>query len=810
MNTIKNTRRTTLSAPKMALTALALAIAPVSQTMAQLMLEEVVVTAQKREQSLQDVPIAVSAMTGEKINDNGITNLEELTLFMPNVSISKGAAQPNLFIRGVGSGTNAGFEQSVGLYIDGIYSGRAQLASVPLTLDLARVEVLKGPQGILFGKNTIGGAINITSARPDFEFESYVEAMYAPDDGEQLYTGVISGGLTDTVAGRLAVRYEGMDGWWDNTQLNTEGPDKDNLYIRGSLLWDATDTLEVLVKYEHGDFDIADKPRVIYQSDQPTNFLGQQPFPVISERDKGSLNVGDTDQTETDVFALTVNWDLEFATFTSITGYATYDTHREQDAENSAVAALNRTLDEEYEQISQELRLVSPGGETFDWIVGGYYQQSELNISRVNETIDFALLGDLAVTSLVSLTDQPNPNHFDQDSDSWAIFAQGTWNVADTVRLGMGLRYNEEEKDLDSDNIADLGGLGARAATSGPAANLIVLARPRDSALISDLRSHSFQGVSRSEEEVTWSGNVQWDATDTSMVYASVSTGFKGGGFDESYTGAGPIVRTGNIFTGELDGGFIETGIDSSILEYEDETVIAYEIGAKMSLADGAAELNVAIFRMEYEDLQVSSLVGDAFQVGNAGEAISQGIELDGRWLLAEGFTLGGSVAYLDATYDSFKGATCTIPQAADPVANPGCLRDDGSNIAPGESGGQDLSGETLLFAPEYSANINAEWIVPVGDSLEIRTNADVNYTDEFYSALDLDPNTKHDSATRLNMRIALASVDDTWSLALVGKNLTDEKTRVWNNDVATSNSNSYFGVPERPRSIAIQVRYRF
>jgi len=387
--------------------------------------------------------------------------------------------------------------------------------------------------------------------------------------------------------------------------------------------------------------------------------------------------------------------------------------------------------------------------------------------------------------------------------------------VADTVRLGLGLRYNEENKDLNSDNLADLGGLGARAATSGPSANLIVLARPKDNALISDLRSHSFQGVSRNEEKATWSANVQWDATDEAMLYASVSTGFKGGGFDESYTGAGPIVRTGNIFTGEPDGGFIETGIDSSILEYDEETVIAYEVGVKMSLADGAAELNMAIFRMEYDDLQVSSLVGDVFQVGNAGEAVSQGIEVDGRWLLAEGFTLGGAFAYLDATYDKFEGATCTIPQATDPLNNPGCLSPEtGENLtAPlsaSNPGGQDLSGETLLFAPEYSASITAEWIIPVGDALEVRTNADVNYTDEFYSALDLDPNTKHDAITRLNMRIALASVDDTWSVALVGKNLTDEKSRVWNNDVPTTNSNSYFGVPERPRSIAIQGRYRF
>ncbi len=788
-------------------TSLILAITPTAH--AQLMLEEVVVTAQKRVQSLQDVPIAVSAMSGEKINDNGIVNLEELVLNIPNVNINKGAGQPNMYIRGVGSGTNAGFEQSVGMYIDGIYSGRAQLASVPITLDLERVEVLKGPQGILFGKNTIGGAINITSARPSQEFESYVEALYAPDDGEQLYTGVINGGLSDNIAGRLAVRYEGMDGWWDNTELNKEGPDKENFYVRGSLLWDASDTIEVLVKYEHGDFDVSNQPSVIYQSDQPTNFLGEQPFPLISDHDKGAFDFAATDETETDVFAMTVNWDLEFATLTSVSGYATYDTERTQDSDASVAAALHRTLNEEYEQVSQEVRLVSPGGETFDWIVGAYYQQSELDISRVNTSLDFALLGPLSVTPLVALEGEPNASVFEQDSDSWAVFGQGTWSVSNTVRVGLGVRYNEEQKNLDK-VTENQGLIGARAATSGGAANVIVQASPRNGVLIGDLRSHNFSNLSREEDAFTFSGNVQWDATDSAMVYASVSTGFKGGGFDEAYSNAGSTVRTGNILTGEPDGGIVQTGIDGSILEFEDETVIAYEIGAKMSLADGAADLNIAIFRMEYDDLQVSSLVGDAFQVGNAGEAISQGLEIDGRWMLAEGFTLGGAVAYLDATYDTFDGATCTVPQSADPMNNPGCLRDDGTNIDAGERGGQDLSGETMLFAPEWSANINAEWIVPVSDKMELRTNADVNYTDEFYSALDLDPNTLHDSSVRLNMRIALASFDDTWSVALVGKNLTDEENRVWNNDVPTSNSNSYFGVPERGRSLAVQARYRF
>jgi iron complex outermembrane receptor protein len=291
------------------------------------------------------------------------------------------------------------------------------------------------------------------------------------------------------------------------------------------------------------------------------------------------------------------------------------------------------------------------------------------------------------------------------------------------------------------------------------------------------------------------------------MLYATVSTGFKGGGFDAAYNRRGPTVRTGNLLTGEPDGGVVETGVTSDVLVYDEETVLAYEIGAKMGLLGGAATLNFAVFRMEYEDLQTSALVGEVFVVGNAGEAISQGVEIDGRWLLTEELTIGASVGYLDAYYDEFAGAPCTIPQVTEPESNPGCLREDGTS---GPGGGQDLTDETLLFAPDWSGNLNAEYIAPIGDNLELRFNVDVNYTDEFESALDLDPNTHHDSATKVNGRIALASTADTWSVALIGKNLTDKDTRVWNNDVPTNASNSYFGVPERPRSIAIQARYRF
>ena len=797
----------TIKHPQFRLGLLALALTPLSGVAAP-MLEEVVVTAQKRVESLQDVPISVAAMSGEKIMDNGITNLEELTLYIPNVNINQGQAQPNLFIRGVGSGTNAGFEQSVGLYIDGVYSGRGAMATVPLTMDLQRVEVLKGPQGILFGKNTIGGAINITTNKPTFDNEGMVDALYSPDANEQIYTAVLNGGITEKIAGRLAVRYDGMDGWWDNQELKHQGPNSDNWYGRGSLLFDVTDKVEVTTKYEHGDFQSNDVPSVVYQSDQPLNYLGEDVFPIISDQDKAAYDLPDDYENKTDVGVITVNWDVDFATLTSISAYSAYDLKRQLNSDQSATAALHRTQDEKFDQWSQELRLVSPGGETIDWIAGAYAEQSNVTIHRLNTVLDFANAGPLSVPPLVSAPGSiPQPSTFDQDTDAYAAFGQLTYNLTETVRVTGGLRYNYEKKTLDS--IVE-GNIGARATSLGNP-NLIVYANPASKKIISDLRSHDWRGLDKDEDKWTWSANTQWDATDSAMLYASVSTGFKSGGYDESYTGEGSFVRlSDNIFTGEPNGQVVP-GADPSILEYQPETVVAFEIGAKTTWLDGAAELNVAIFRSDYDDLQTSSLEGDVFKVGNAGEARTQGVELDGRWALTDNLTVGGSLAYLDAHYESFKGATCTIPQVTDPANNPGCLNEDGSNIVnANDPGGQDLGGEDLLFAPEWSSNLSVQYIYPIGEGLELMTSVDMNYSDEYYSALDLDPNTKHDDYTKWNARIALSGDDNKWTVALIGKNLTDETTQVWKNDVALTASNSYFAVPQRPRSVAVQATYRF
>lgn len=772
-----------------------------------LVLEEVIVTAQKRSESLQDVPISVATMSGDRIDDIGITSLQEITQYMPNVTVNAGSGTPNLFIRGIGSGTNQGFEQSVGMYIDGVYAGRGPLAAVPTTMDLERVEVLKGPQGILFGKNTIAGAINITTNKPTDEFDGMVEAMYELEHGGQQYNMVLNAPLTDSLSGRLAVRHDAPgDGWWENVATGDEGPEFDNWYARGSLRWDATDNLEINAKYEYGDFQSDNTQTVVYQSDfvGQENFAGVVPIPVVSDYNKGAGDAGTRKTTDTEVLALTIDWLLDFATFTSISAYSAYDLLSTGDTDIAAAPSLHRTRWEDYEQYSQELRLVSPGGETIDWIAGAYYQRNELDISRRIETIDFLQSGPLSTSALYA-PDPGVPSVFDQEGESWAVFGQGTWNVTDAVRLTLGLRYNEETKDLDKSTNSE--GLQVRA---GSNPNLLVYSDPANFYSIADLRQHNFSDLSRDEDKITYSTNAQWDVTDNTMLYASVSTGFKGGGFDESYSGAGYEIRLVHPITNEPIGGSVP-GNDPSILEVEDEEVLAYELGAKMSLLEGAAELNFAVFRMEYDNLQVSSLVGDVFRVGNAAEALSQGLEVDGRILLAEGLTVGGAMAYLDASYENFNGATCTTPQSMDPTNNPGCLTEDGSNITePRQPGGQDLSGETLVFSPEWSASLFAQYVVPLGSNMQLINSLDINYSDEFFTSLDLDPNTPHDSTSIINARIALASNDDTWSVALIGKNLTDEKTYLWRDDLPVTNSNSYYAVPERPRTIALQARYRF
>ncbi|MCX2973384.1 TonB-dependent receptor [Halieaceae bacterium IMCC8485] len=774
-------------------TAIALAIVASMEGAAQPMLEEVIVTATKRAESMQDVPIAISMMSGDKISQQDIQSLEDLAVYMPNVHIAEGGAGDQVFIRGVGSGINYGFEQSVGTFVDGIYFGRGQ-ASRTAFLDVERVEVLKGPQSTLFGKNTVAGAINITTRRPGDEFEGVIEGSLEPEFDGWSTTLTLSGPITDTFGARLVVKREESDGYMDNSFTGDTERTMEDTVGRLVLGWAPTDSLDVLFKYENGKSESEGRQDLVSIA---TEFATQRyqvadpDFQAGFGYDKSAKNIGgirpDTNyhDSDWDIFTLTVEYMFGDHSIKSVTGYVDYQFDNYLDSDYGPLEFLGRGRDETHKQFTQEFLLSSPTGETFEYLAGLYYQDEELSHDRYTDAILSA--AGIGTGSL----DASGLGQFDQDSSTWSAFTQLTWNLGDSFRLIGGLRYSDDEKEMTKDafvtdpftETSNTGLAGIYDAVLNFSTDHFMNSQGATvcSGVAYICTSYPDFDNKRSEDHVTGDVTLQWDATDDVMTYFKVGNGYKAGGFDEA-NGRGLI----------------------DAQEYEDETVVTYEIGAKMTMLDGRARMNVAAFYSEFEDLQVSAFDGNAgFIVGNAAESEVQGVELDGSIAITESFTFVASVAYLNAEYANFGDAACNEPQVqvfiADGGTRAGCT--------------QNLSGKPLQFSPDWSAHTALDYATQLGDSLALRASIDLMYSDSYEVANDLDPAVAQGSYTKVNARIALANIDDVWSIAVLGKNLTDEKTSTWGNDVPLASqgfSETYFQHIDAPRSYELQVRYSF
>jgi len=447
----------------------------------QAQLEEVIVTAQLRTESLQDVPISMVAMSGETINELGLNDMEEFTANLPAVTIMNGPIGNLLFIRGVGTaGINAGIEQSVALFQDGIYLGRQQLSRAPF-MDLDRIELLRGPQSILFGKNTVGGALSAHTAKPTDEFEGSVQGLYGEDD-ELEFIGVVSGPLTDNLRGRIAYRNYSYDGYLENVMGPDDGPAQDDETLRLSMEWDVSDTISVYTKYEHSDFkstglntqlgvfanppftedaaalsalnrllvatatggdgtEKVDKKRAV---DNDGGELLGQVLPLFAGI-PGFPDKKEVNDAEMDIGQINVEFMLGEHTLTSVSGYAGYDYRNTCDCDFAALPLAQTDLNEDYDQYSQEIRLTSPMGGTFEYITGIYYHDAQLHSNNDTAAGAFLLAPDLGIVPNVSYT-----GDFEQEQTLWAVFGSLTWNFTDLMRGTLGLRYSDEEKEVDS------------------------------------------------------------------------------------------------------------------------------------------------------------------------------------------------------------------------------------------------------------------------------------------------------------------------------------------------------------------------
>lgn len=799
-------------------------------------LEEVVVTAQHREQSLQDVPVSVSAISGEKMKDAGINRMEDLQAYVPNLTVTESGMSTDIFIRGIGTGMNQGFEQSVGMYVDGIYYGRAQLARAPF-LDLARAEVLRGPQNILHGKNSIAGAISLISADPTDDVEAMVSALYEPRFGEEVYDAMISGPVSDNVGARFSARFRSYDGYYDNLTLNRKEPVLKEATYRLKLAWDADEQTAVRLKLESGSFDsVGRRGEVII--DQPSTsstflftgrtygeILDRTYVPLLIDVDNHDSVLNTTqdykrssngDFSYNDTRNVTLNIDRLSGgghQFTAITGYMAYKYDDLCDCDGTGAPLFRISLQEDYEQFSQELRWLSPVGNDWEFIGGLYLQHNELDFldvltqdsPMVVELLNAADLQDggargdidpnpLALTQpeeIVGIGDAGNAvanlktvREFYSDSDVASGFLQATANLADSLRLTMGGRYTwERKKGGRKLDFTDLAG------NSQPIGEVDTV-----SAISFLAERHDLSGK-RTESQFSPLVNIQWDFSDIGMAYATATKGFKAGGFD-----ARSNATPDNELTPRNPGAAVpnQTSLVGSF-EYDEEEALSYELGVKSSLFDGAAELNIAAFYTEYSNLQVSLFEGGfGFKVGNAKEAVTQGVELDGRWQVTEFLTLGGALSLLDFEFTDFKRGQCRqgeLPNA-----------DDGISC--------DYTGRSNQYVSDWSGTLVAGYQRPISKDLGFGISVDAVFSNDYNPSSNLDPEVDQDGFIMFNARVGVGAIDRHWELSLVAKNLTNEKMIHYTIDTPVAKvifgTTSHMGSTVAPRTMALQYSYRW
>lgn len=760
-------------------------------------LEVIEVRSQKRVESLQDVPVSVYTMDGAMLTENSISQMEELSAYVPNFSVTKSGQGYNIYMRGLGSGANQGFEQTVGTYVDGIYRGRGILMRSAF-VDLEMVEVLRGPQSTLFGMNTTAGALNLTTRNPTDLFEAGITTSYFTEGDKVDVEGYLSGPLTDTLNARLVAKYENDQGYIYNAATDDTMPARESVVARLTLDWQPTDRFNANLKLQFDDDSTEGRPLVVVA--EPALITANDPvleqlgyYTLSHETARTNPAIGEEEREDASIHYATLNlsYDFDSHTLDALTGWLSYtlDGSKDQDS-TRRVLMYSPFFEESYDQFSQELRLTSNLDGDLNYIVGAYFQSSDLSYQEDSAVYPLAVRG---------LRD------FESDSDLWALFAQLDYQLTERWSTTLGLRYSDEQKSgrkrmdlvdpfsgtpvaemplvmppalastLEALNLPGLPG-AAYVAMLGP--NLpyldpLLFGTPTQNVpnpLLGTIEPHDI-AAERDDSHLTPSLTLSYD-TGNSLLYATVATGVKAGGFDAR---------------SNLAGNF----------EFESEEVISYEVGSKLTLGGGIADLNIAAFVMQFDDLQTSTFDGQVgFVVENAGEATTKGIEVDGRWLLTDELILSGSLGWLDFNWDSFKGAKCFTST----VLKPDNVEPNGRTC--------DLTGETNILAPELSASLRLDYARYVFDSLEWRTTFDVNYQSEVYTSTDLNPLTQQDAFTKINARTALVS-DDGWEVALVGKNLTDEITSNFSFDTPFT-PGVYSQMVEPGRSIGVQLRYTF
>lgn len=717
---------------------------------------DIVVTAQKRAERLQDVPLAVTAITGDALESRQINDTQSLVQAVPSLTFQQGTNPSNTSFRVRGIGTqlfSQGVEAAVAVVVDGVVAAR-QAQGFADFADLERIEVLRGPQGTLFGRNATAGVLNITTARPSSTFEARGDVTIA-EQNEYRAKGTVSGPLTDTLRARLTGFYNNVGGITYNYATDRMVNGSESWGVRGKLDWDATSNLNFLLSVDHRDTKADCCAQVLISAVNPV--IAQLTAPVVASRRNRAINdetltYGNSRQTTA---SLQADWDLGPATVSSITAYQDYRLDANQSVDripSLPVRFVSPTFayahwplgggSVQLGNITQELRIASNGGGDLSYVAGVFY--SDLNIdrdfTRRRATCSAGVIGQPCATTPVYQSARSDAH---LDGESIAAFGQVDYRIVGGLKALGGLRIQRETVGVRGTRVSPVASGETIFPGSGPVSGS---RRTRDTAL-------------------TGKAGLQYEFSRNAQLYGSYTRGYKGPGFDTEITA--------NFATQD---------------PIQPEHVNAYEIGFKGQTADRSLSFSAALFLSDYSNLQVQANRSDPatgvtqFVTTNAGSSQTKGFEIEAVMRPTRAFTVNASLTYAEATAD-IDGLNCPLQfQGAAPILTGGfpvnsCYRRrtvvGGTTVTSGPL--QDVRGGTLPASPRYRINITPRYEDQIpGTSLTGFVQTAINFQSAQNFSLEQDPLLAQPSYTLVDLAFGVRTEDSRYSLTLFVKNLFD------------------------------------
>lgn len=701
------------------------AAAPTTTGAAEEGIAEIVVTAQKRSESAQRIPVSVTAISGANLAQQGVKDLFQAVTLVPGVVFSR-APDDGLALTFRGLGTQArpqAFEQSVALFIDGVFIGKSRLYATSF-FDIDRMEFIKGTQSTLLGKNASLGAISVISRQPGDMLSFEGRAGYEAVNGGYMVDGAADLPISDKFSLRVAGHYNDLNGWVRNDVTGRKGPARKDLGLRATLKAELTDTLTVTGSYQHANNEQLGSSYQLIGNVPPQ--YGEGILDGHTRQFTAQTRSNETEhQTKSDIGNIRIELQLGDHVLSSQTAYVHYNLFNQDDFDFTSDDTVNFQRAERYKQFTQEFRVQSPTGNAIEYMAGAFYLNSTWNSSELQ---DWAVPGfpPAGGPPPGQLFNGPFTNNFDQESKAYSGFAAGTWHISDTLRLAGGVRFTREEKEVLFGRVA-----------SAPLTVWNTIANP------------PFNPTPLQHSSSFWDGNLslQYDIAPRVMAYAAFGHGSKSGGFVETNTVAVPPPL---LVNGKVPPELVAAG--SAI---RDEFTKSYEVGLKTTLLDGRMRFNIAGFWTDIKDFQDTVFTGGAlgFLTSN-GPARSRGFEIETAFRITPSLQFDGGLTYADAT---------GVIQPIDPATSAPQVDANGNAVYDRFRRSQ---------APKLIFNAGLNYDLTLTDSLNARFGASVRHRSSMFNQrqeLFLSP-----KLTTVDLSVGIEDSSKRWGVDVVAKNINN------------------------------------